>query len=312
MTIEEAKKKLIDIAKAEIGYHEKASNKDLDDKKANSGDKNWTKYARDLDNLGYYNGRKNGYEWCDVFVDWCFTTAFGFPRGQEMEYQPTKSLGAGCKYSYNYYKLAKATVEEPEVGDQIFFRYSTEIAHTGLVWKVTAQYVYTIEGNVNGEVVQKTYLKKNKSIFGYGRPNWSLVADEPTPAPVPMPVDKPVLKRGDSGSEVKKMQNQLIAHGYPLEKYGADGDFGAETETAVKKFQKDRGLVPDGIVGKMTHAELDKAPAKNIVYTVQRGDTLSKIASKYGTTVAKIAELNGIYTPNLIRIGQQIKIPIGG
>lgn len=45
------------------------------------------------------------------------------------------------------------------------------------------------------------------------------------------------------------------------------------------------------------------------VYTVQKGDTLSGIAAKYGTTYQKIAAYNGITNPNLIRVGQKIKIP---
>lgn len=46
-----------------------------------------------------------------------------------------------------------------------------------------------------------------------------------------------------------------------------------------------------------------------VVYTVQKGDTLSGIAAKYGTTYQKIAAYNGITNPNLIRVGQKIKIP---
>lgn len=47
----------------------------------------------------------------------------------------------------------------------------------------------------------------------------------------------------------------------------------------------------------------------DVVYTVKSGDTLSTIASKYGTTYQKLAEYNGIANPSLIRVGQQIKIP---
>lgn len=44
-------------------------------------------------------------------------------------------------------------------------------------------------------------------------------------------------------------------------------------------------------------------------YTVKSGDTLSGIASKYGTTVAKLVALNGIKNANLIYTGQVIKLP---
>lgn len=46
----------------------------------------------------------------------------------------------------------------------------------------------------------------------------------------------------------------------------------------------------------------------NVYYTVQSGDTLSGIAERYGTTYQHLAEINGIENPNLIYIGQQIKI----
>lgn len=45
------------------------------------------------------------------------------------------------------------------------------------------------------------------------------------------------------------------------------------------------------------------------VYTVKRGDTLSAIARKYGTTYKVLAAYNGISNPNVIYVGQKIKIP---
>jgi LysM repeat protein len=47
----------------------------------------------------------------------------------------------------------------------------------------------------------------------------------------------------------------------------------------------------------------------NKVYVVKRGDTLSSIATKYGTTYQELAKYNGISNPNIISVGQQIKIP---
>lgn len=50
------------------------------------------------------------------------------------------------------------------------------------------------------------------------------------------------------------------------------------------------------------------APAPTGTYTVQKGDTLSGIASKYGTTWQKLAELNSLANPNLITPGQVLKV----
>lgn len=50
--------KVLQVANNEVGYLEKASNSNLDSKTGNAGDKNYTKYARDMDNLHVYNGKK--------------------------------------------------------------------------------------------------------------------------------------------------------------------------------------------------------------------------------------------------------------
>ena len=61
-----------------------------------------------------------------------------------------------------------------------------------------------------------------------------------------------ILQKGDEGVQVKNMQLMLKAKGYSLPKYGADGDYGAETVSAVKKFQKANGLTADGVAGAKT------------------------------------------------------------
>jgi len=48
--------------------------------------------------------------------------------------------------------------------------------------------------------------------------------------------------------------------------------------------------------------------AQPVVYTVKRGDTLSEIAQRYGTTYQRLAQINGISNPNLIYPGQKIRI----
>ena len=50
-------------------------------------------------------------------------------------------------------------------------------------------------------------------------------------------------------------------------------------------------------------------PSGDCTYVVQQGDTLSRIAVGYNTTVANLAALNGISNPNLIYAGQVLKVP---
>lgn len=88
---------VVNIALAEVGYREKASNAYLDDKTANAGAANWTKYARDLAAAGYYNGNKNGYAWCDVFVDWCFSRLTELSKGSASSARPVRS-GPGASF----------------------------------------------------------------------------------------------------------------------------------------------------------------------------------------------------------------------
>jgi hypothetical protein len=67
-----------------------------------------------------------------------------------------------------------------------------------------------------------------------------------------------LVKKGDSGATVKKIQNQLIKLGFKLPKYGADGDFGDETDKAVRTFQEKKKLKKDGVVGPETWKALFK------------------------------------------------------
>ena len=55
-----------------------------------------------------------------------------------------------------------------------------------------------------------------------------------------------------TGEDVRDVQAALIAKGYSCGNTGADGEFGSNTESAVKSFQKAAGLTADGIVGEKT------------------------------------------------------------
>ncbi|MCA9262458.1 MAG: peptidoglycan-binding protein, partial [Planctomycetales bacterium] len=68
----------------------------------------------------------------------------------------------------------------------------------------------------------------------------------------------PTIRRGDRNAHVTELQQRLVAHGYPVT---IDGIFGGGTEAQVMAFQRDNGLMADGIVGANTWAALDAAPS---------------------------------------------------
>ena len=157
----------------ELGYYEKASNSQLESKTANAGHNGYTKYANYFDKNfpDFYNGPKNGFDWCDMFVDWCFVKTFGHDKGRALLCQPLKSAGAGCIYSYGYYKAKGQVGTTPKVGAQVFFgSYEGGLYHTGIVEKFDANYVYTIEGNTSDMVARRTYRRVGGGIYGYGYP----------------------------------------------------------------------------------------------------------------------------------------------
>ena len=101
------------------------------------------------------------------------------------------------------------------------------------------------------------------------------------------PSDLPTLRRGSSGEYVTLLQTKLIQLGYDLSPYGADGKFGAKTETAVKAFQKDHGLTADGIVGPKTWEALETGKGTRYTVVLQHlSKTVAEdLVSKYGGTM---------------------------
>lgn len=78
-----------------------------------------------------------------------------------------------------------------------------------------------------------------------------------TPArPVTCRVEMPMLREGHKSEVVRAAQLLLIGRGFRCGWYGSDGDFGPATKDAVKRFQRDRGLAPDGIIGDKTWSRL--------------------------------------------------------
>ena len=84
----------------------------------------------------------------------------------------------------------------------------------------------------------------------------------------------PTIRRGSTGLDVTDCQTMLYTLGYGLGPDGIDGDYGRNTEKAVKEFQSDHRLAVDGVCGPMTWDALEKAVAsleskpKDSTYTV--------------------------------------------
>ena len=101
--------------------------------------------------------------------------------------------------------------------------------------------------------------------------------------------DKPTLRKGSSGEYVTLLQTMLIQRGYSVGATGADGKYGTNTFNAVKQFQKDSGLVADGICGKNTWCALESGEVDKYTVTIQHvSKTVAEsIIKTYGGVMKK-------------------------
>ena len=94
--------------------------------------------------------------------------------------------------------------------------------------KYSQNFAINIQSEINGGMVaKKKYSINYNRIAGYGRPLYDLRA---------------TCQYGDCNADVAYLQKRLMAKGYTLPKYGADGDFGNETLTALKMFMYDNDI----------------------------------------------------------------------
>ncbi len=239
------------------GYLEKKSlgtDEQLQNKKWNAGSNNITWFWTWLKRNNCLN--LQGGAWCDGFVDFCHAVVAGVEVAR-------KSLNGFSGYtpdSSNRFKSKGRWVSAsgtPLPGDQIFFKNSIRIYHTGIVTKVTDTKVYTIEGNTSsasgvvengGCVREKSYARGYYKIAGYGRPLYENFC---------------VVTRGMSNSSiVKDRQELLIENGFSVGSDGADGDCGTNTVKAINKAKKKYGLNQNGIFDKALYNALTKKDDK--------------------------------------------------
>lgn len=257
---------VIATATAEVGYLEKKSNAKLDDKKANAGSKNFTKYWRDV------KPDFQGESWCACFVSWCFMVTFG--------QDAAKKLLGHFPFVYCPTLAAKTTNKEPKRGSVILFWRSSKgrYGHTGIVYDVDSTYVYTIEGNTStgseviangGGVHKKRYrLSSLDAKTKYFMPDYSIVVSASKAESEPKAdligkctIDLKTFGLGASDAQIKNVQMLLNAKGYkgkngkPLT---IDGTLGENTAYAVAAFQRVKKLPvsTSGTIGAKTWTAL--------------------------------------------------------
>lgn len=147
---------------------------------------------------------------------------------------------------------------------------------------------------LNGQVVGGAAVDLNesyKSDFGA----WGIGSSTPAPSPTPTPPPKPAPSPAPSGTYIVKAGDTL-------------GAIAARYGTTYQYLAKINNISNPNLiyVGQVIRVNIQSAPPST--YTVVRGDTLSAIASHFGTTVANLVSLNGIKNPNLIYTGQVLRI----
>ena len=246
--------KVLAIAEAEIGYHEKNNGLYLNDKEKGAGNGNYTKFGKEMHEIAPETMDYPA-AWCDAFVDWCFVQAFGVEKARRM------LCGGFDDYtvaSADLYKKAGRWTKTAKRGRQIFFQNSGGICHTGLVTKVSGGKVYTIEGNKSNMVKSCSYSITDSSIDGYGMPLYDDAEEsQKEDGDIVLLVD--TVRMGSKGKSTLLMQKILRSDGYKGKDgkdLALDGEAGTNTIYALKAYQRARKLEVDGICGAKTWSSL--------------------------------------------------------
>lgn len=149
-------------------------------------------------------------------------------------------------------------------------------------WKFYCMWQWTSTGRLNG---YGGYL--DCDVFYGDQSTWDAYVGKSTSVAKPQP--KPAAKT------TSQLAEEVIA-----------GQWGNGTDR--KKRLTDAGYNYDAVQKVVNQKMAAKKQTAHVYYVVKRGDTLSAIASKYGTTYQKLAQMNGIANPNRIYVGQKIRV----
>lgn len=164
-----------------------------------------------------------------------------------------KIYGYDMSANSMYGKCTPIKKSQLKVGDWVFRGGSGRKYHIGYVVENRIGTLYVVEAKGRDDGTVKRTINASGSTYwnAFGRPN--VFKNEIENGKV---VDEEVIGKGFTGAIVEQIQSALIFAGYSLPKYGADGDYGTETETAVKAFQTANGLKVTGVVDAATFGKL--------------------------------------------------------
>ena len=167
-------------------------------------------------------------------------------------------------------------------------------------WNSWIGFQYTDTGNVKGIVGNVDRDKFTKEIFMSNKISIPEDGDE---------------NWNDNDEEKENLKEIIIKNGDTLSELAMSYNTTVEYLVKINNIQNPNLIYAGNILlvpiqNSINNGENNVNNKNYYIYTVKKGDTLSQIALNNNTTVANIANLNNIYNPNLIFIGQQLKIPL--
>jgi soluble lytic murein transglycosylase-like protein len=121
------------------------------------------------------------------------------------------------------------------------------------------------------------------------------------------------LSPGLAGWDVAALEFRLVHFGLP--RAAVDGRFDLATQAALRRFQRSRGLTPDGIAGTRTYRALARPvirrtrPVTLVVHVVRPGESFFSIAAHHRVSPWQLARQNHLRLTGVIIPGQRLKLP---
>ena len=246
-------------------------------------------------------------EWCDTCV-----SAAAIQAGA------VDLIGTecGCEEHIQIFKKKGIWIEDgtitPRPGDIILYNWDDSTQpndghadHIGYVESVSGNTITAIEGNYNQAVARRTLTVGAGYIRGYARPKYSGSSSAGTSGSG---------NSGATGGGTSSGGNDLV---YTVKAGDTLSAIAKKYGTTYQALASYNGISNPNVINVGQKIKIPGAGSGStstggeVVYTVKAGDTLSAIAKKYGTTYQKLASYNGISNPNVINVGQKIKIPNG-